>query len=667
MKKKIIMYVIIILAAFFLGLLLGGNGSDTDTSQAVHDHKDTQSQAEAWTCSMHPQILMPGPGKCPICGMDLIPLTIESDQETGTRELKMSSSAQKLAEIETSKVERRFVPAEIRLVGKVDYDETKVKNITAWVPGRLDRLFVDYTGITVKKGEHMVLLYSPELLTAQEELIQAKKSANEFKTSGMKIMRETAEKTLEASRDKLRLWGLTQEQIDSIEKSGKANDHITIYSPISGIVIKKNVDEGAYVTTGTKLYTVADLSRMWVMLDAYESDLVWLRYGQEADIGTEAYPGEVFKGTISFIDPMLDSKTRTVKVRVDVPNKDGKLKPDMFVRSVIHSRVARSGKVMDESLAGKWICPMHPEIIKEKKGDCDICGMPLVTTESLGYATVKDTKETAPPLVIPASAPLITGKRAVVYLKNPDKEGVFAGREITLGPRVGDYYIVDEGLTEGEMVVTKGNFKIDSALQIQAKPSMMNPEGGIAQTGHEHHAGMDRKSSEQLPVSSDQSNKINYEVPDKFREQIDDVLDVYFKIQDALTKDTPEIVKEQGKLLGQALDIVDMSQLKGEGRVAWMKDLNVLNDQASILGSSSDIENQRKSFEVLSETLKSVIVDFGTSGKHAVIVFHCPMAFNNKGADWLQDNPDLRNPYFGSAMLTCGEKKETLVTKINNP
>jgi Cu(I)/Ag(I) efflux system membrane fusion protein len=682
MKKKIITYTVIILAAFSLGILLGGSGSDTTGPKADHTHENlqTQSNIKYWTCSMHPQIHESGPGKCPICGMTLIPVYNEDVQNaSGARDLKMSAVAMKLADVETTKAERKFVPADIRLVGKVDYDETAVNNITAWVPGRLDRLFVDYTGITVKKGDHMVYLYSPDLLTAQEELIQAKKSANEFKSSGMKIMRETAIKTLEASRDKLRLWGLTQAQIDAIEKSGKATDHITIYSPMSGIVVHKNVDEGAYVNIGTKLYTVADLSNVWVMLDAYESDLVWLRYGQVVDIETEAYPGETFRGTISFIDPILDNKTRTVKVRVNVPNKDGRLKPGMFVRSVIHALVAQSGKVMDKALAGKWICPMHPEIIKDSKGSCDICGMPLVTTESLGYAPVKDTKGETAPLVIPASAPLITGKRAVVYIAKPDQEGEFEGREITLGPRVGDYYIVEQGLSEGEMVVTSGNFKIDSALQIQAKPSMMSPEEGKMPSGNGDHGGMVMpgknnetgiKSNESggQPMNSMQPGNEKSGVPAEFRDQIDNVLGVYFAIQSALSRDDSKTVLDQGKELKKALDNVDMGLLKGDGYMAsWMKELKLLNDQSLVLSSVSDIEKQRKSFELISESLKSVIKTFGTAGKHTVIVFHCPMAFNNKGADWLQDNPDLKNPYFCKSMPTCGEQKEILVTGSDNP
>ncbi len=679
--KKSIIYISIIVVTFALGLSYGCNGPETSRQEQAQTHKTESAKPKIkyWTCSMHPQIHMSGPGKCPICGMDLIPVYDEDTQNTsGASDLKMSAAAMKLADVETTKVERKFVPADIRLVGKVDYDETKVSNITARIPGRLDRLFVDYTGITVKKGDHMVYLYSPDLLTAQEELIQAKKSANQLKSSGMKIMRETAIKTLEASRDKLRLWGLTQEQIAAVEKIGKTTDHMTIYSPMSGIVVQKNVDEGAYVKTGTKLYTVADLSKVWVKLDAYESDLVWLMYGQEVDIKAEAYPGETFRGTISFIDPILNNKTRTVKVRVNVPNKDGRLKPGMFVHSVIHALVAQSGKVMDKALAGKWICPMHPEIIKDKKGTCDICGMPLVTTESLGYAPVKDTKGETAPLVIPASAPLITGKRAVVYVAKPDREGEFEGREITLGPRVGDYYIVEQGLSEGEMVVTSGNFKIDSALQIQAKPSMMSPEEDTPPAGNEHHAGMvmpgdsetgmkDKNSGEE-PMQNTQPAKEKSGVPAEFREQIDNVLGVYFAIQSALSKDDSNTVLEQGKLLKKALDNVDMGLLKGDGYMAaWMKELKVLNDQSSVIGSVSDIEQQRKSFAVISESLKSVINKFGTAGKHTVIVFHCPMAFHNKGADWLQDNPDLKNPYFGKSMLTCGVQKKILIKGTRKP
>ena len=463
-SKPKVRLVIAVILAFVAGYIVRGPGSQRGLSDSGQ-----QSVSQKWTCSMHPEIIRDKPGKCPKCGMDLIPMPLDLAASVGPRELVVSEEAAKLMEIETSTVERKFVTAEIRMVGKIEYDETRVKNITAWVPGRsrIERLFVDFTGITVKKGDHMVDLYSPELISAQAELL----------LSSTKLL----------AREKLRLLGLTAEQIEQIEKTGKPVDYLTIYAPIGGVVVHKNATEGMYVTEGSKLYTIADLSHLWVKLDAYESDMMWIRYGQEVEFTVEAYPGEVFKGRITFIDPMLNDKTRTVKVRVNVSNTDGKLKPEMFVRAVVRAKVAQSGIVMDPDMAGKWICPMHPSVIKTEAGSCDICGMDLVTTESLGY--IKADLPDEAPLVIPASAPLITGKRAVVYVQMPNTEKpTYQGREIVLGPRAGDYYLVKEGLAEGEVVVTNGNFKIDSAMQIQAKPSMMNPEGEKAPTGHPGHS-----------------------------------------------------------------------------------------------------------------------------------------------------------------------------------
>jgi Cu(I)/Ag(I) efflux system membrane fusion protein len=476
--------IIIILAAFLAGFLVRG----VKVAQEIKAPKTTaaQSKQQWWTCAMHPQIRQPKPGKCPICFMDLIPVTT-SEKELGARQIVFSEDALKLMEVQTTPAVRKFAEADVRMVGKVDYDESRVKEIAAWVPGRIDRLYVDFTGILVRKGDHMVYLYSPQLLSAQAELLQAVKAVQQ--TSGVtELMRQSSIATLEAAREKLRLLGLLKEQIEEIEKTGKPTDHLTIYAPIGGIVIAKHANAGDYVDTGTKIYTIADLSEVWVKLDAYEQDLMWIRYGQKVEFTTEAYPGEIFKGTISFIDPVLDPMTRTVKVRVNVANPDGRLKPEMFVRAVVRSKVAGAGMVMDEDMAGKWICPMHPSVVRNEPGECDICGMDLVTTESLGYVTAKQAGQ--PPLVIPASAPLITGKRAVVYvrLKNREKP-TFEGIEIVLGPRSGDYYLVKEGLAEGELVVTNGNFKIDSALQIQAKPSMMNPQGGASPMGHQHGSG----------------------------------------------------------------------------------------------------------------------------------------------------------------------------------
>ncbi len=482
--KKFIVSGLIVIAAFVAGYAMRGLGDRGKTAPAA---EQGVAEEQMWTCAMHPQIRQPKPGKCPICFMDLIPVKVE-EAKVGERQIVFSEEAMKLMEVETAAVERKFVEAEIRMVGKAEYDESRVKQIAAWAAGRIDRLYADFTGITVREGDHMVSLYSPQLLSAQAELLQAAKGVKEA-GDATELVRRSSEATLEASREKLRLLGLLKEQIEEIEKTGKTTDHLTIYAPIGGVVVAKLAKTGDYVEMGTPIYTIADLSQIWVELDAYESDLKWIRYGQEVEFTTEAYPGETFKGTVSFIEPVLNPMTRTVKVRVIVENPDGWLKPEMFVRGIVRSKVVGEGMVMDENMAGKWICPMHPSVVKEGPGKCDICGMDLVTAESMGYIVAKE--PAVAPLVIPASAPLITGKRAVVYVRLEGTEKpTFEGREIVLGPRAGDYYLVKEGLAEGQIVVTNGNFKIDSSLQIQAKPSMMSPQGGVMPMGHQHGGQM---------------------------------------------------------------------------------------------------------------------------------------------------------------------------------
>ena len=451
------------------GYFEGGSESGTEASDVVSE--------TTWTCSMHPNVRHNGPGQCPICGMDLIPL---SESTAGLRELQISAEAVNLLSIQTHPVERRFVTAEVRMVGKVDYDETRVKHITAYVPGRIDRLFVDYTGIIVRPGDHMVELYSPELISAQAEFLQAVKAVGRLTADSSPMLVQSVRGTLAAASDKLRLLGLRDEQVEEIQESGQVVDHLTIYAPRGGIVIEKNASEGMYVQTGTRIYTTADLSRLWVKLDAYESDIQWLRYGQQVEFTAEAYPGQVFTGIISFIDPVLNDQTRTAKVRVVVDNPDGKLKPNLFVRATVRTPVAAAGRVVEPQLADKWICPMHPEVIKDQPGTCDVCQMALVKTTDLGYAAAKPVGK--PPLVIPASAPLITGTRAVVYVTDPNNEvPTFHVQDVQLGPRAGDWYIVLDGLRSGQHVVTNGAFKIDSEMQIRGKISMMNPE-------HEHGA-----------------------------------------------------------------------------------------------------------------------------------------------------------------------------------
>jgi len=608
-KKRFIIVGIVaaalVLISIGIGYRIGRRGAPAEML-AEHAAGGDASEVVAWTCSMHPQIRQPKPGQCPLCGMDLIPVTASSgDEAAGPTELRLSAKARKLAEIQTTAVERRPVTAEIRMAGKVDYDETRLSYITAWVPGRLDRLYINYTGVRVNKGDRMVDLYSPELLAAQEELIQAIDTVRELEASEVTVIKRTADEMVDATREKLRLWGLTPEQISGIEKRGTASDHVTVYAPTGGVVVQKNALEGEYVKTGARIYTIADLSQVWVQLDAYESDLRWIHSGQEVELGVEAYPGETFSGTVAFIDPILNPRTRTAKVRVNLENPGGKLKPEMFVRAVVRAELDRGTAEED-------------------------------------------------PLVIPASAPLITGKRAVVYVEK--EPGLYEGREVVLGSRAGDFYVVEDGLQEGERVVSHGNFKIDSAIQILARPSMMNPEGGGPVPGHDHGEREAGTMSQEAAPSFK-----SYETPQEFKNQIDGVYAAYLKIHHALSRDDFEKGQAAAHALEEALDATDMGLLKEPAHSAWMKELMSLGKSADGIKAANDISGARDSFKPLSESMYAAVKQFGTGGEQPIYRFFCSMAFDNRGAHWLQSNKDLENPYWGSMMFRCGEMTETLI------
>jgi membrane fusion protein, copper/silver efflux system len=611
------------------------------TGDATHTtHTNEQGEIDFWTCSMHPQIKMPtNESKCPLCAMDLIPVKKENTSDDGSLsayEIKLSSRAMKLANVQTEKVKRHYVDVEVPLIGKIDFDETRFKTITSRVPGRIDRLFVDYTGINVRKNDHMVELYSPELLVAQNELLDAYRRSKGSSSSRL----------LQAAREKLRLWGVTASQVRRLESNGRITDQLTIYAPLGGVVIKKHVSEGDYVKTGQKIYTIADLSNLWVVLDAYESDIQKLRVGQKVEFKTVAYPGESFSGRISFISPILDKQSRTVQVRVNIKNNDQKLKPEMLVKATVKVIMGEQGIVADDHLKGKWIGPMHPEVVKTRPGNCDICGMPLVKAEDLGYGS--NTKITQP-LVIPLSAPLLTGKRAIVYVAHPSKDGVFESREIVLGARAGKFYLVKRGLIEGETVVTNGAFKIDSAMQIIAGPSMMN--GASAETESPKPTIQKEEHVTKVIVPNDHNKKLV--VPTRFIAQLDGLYSSYLSIQKGLSEDNLKQAKKALKGLEGELKIVDMALLSdSDAHMAWMTQLSDINNSVKRLKGQRKIKGFRDEFLNFSTTMIHLSSTFGTSA--TLFVYNCPMANNNKGGQWLQNEKGTKNPFYGAQMLKCG-------------
>ncbi len=428
MKHKIIIIAVTLVTGIFLGWLFFHSPHKTEEKQ---QDVEQVSNAIIWTCAMHPQIRMDKPGKCPICGMDLIPLSQAGSATIDPDAIRLTKEAAQLARVQTSIVTRQKPVKEVRLYGKVQADERSIQSQVSHMPGRIEKLMVNFTGENVNKGEPLAVIYAPELVTAQQELLEAAKT------------RQLQPEIYEAAKDKLRQWKLTDSQIADIENSGKVKDDFEILSNTNGVIIARRVNNGDHVDQGTVLFDVTDLSHVWVMFDAYESDLPFIRTGDRLTFTIQALPGVSFTGKVTFIDPVIDPLTRVAKVRVENGNESGRLKPEMFASGIVKANL-------------------------DQYGDN---------------------------LVIPRSSVLWTGTRSIVYIKQPDaEEPVFKMREITLGPSLGNSYVVVSGLDEGDEIVTNGTFSVDAAAQLEGKPSMMNPQRGNATSVHRHE-GM------QLPES----------------------------------------------------------------------------------------------------------------------------------------------------------------------
>ncbi|NJY63699.1 efflux RND transporter periplasmic adaptor subunit [Salinimicrobium sp. CDJ15-81-2] len=577
--------ILIITGTLVAGMLLGWlffGGSD---EAQVHDHSAEAGQETIWTCSMHPQIRSSEPGKCPICGMDLIPL--ESGDVSGNPEaVQMSEYAMKLANIQTQTVGNGSGERELRLNGKVTVDERIAYTQSTHVPGRIERLMVNFTGEEVKRGQALAVVYSPELITAQEELLQAY------------AIRSSQPELFEAATQKLRNWRIGENQINKILESGKATDRFTITADVGGIVTEKLVELGDYVERGMPLYQIADLSKMWVLFDLYERTIGLVDKGDKVEFTVASIPGETFEGTIDFIDPLLNQQTRVATARVEISNKKNRLKPGMFVSGIVNTL-----------------------------GAVDASG-----------------------ITIPRSAVLWTGKRSVVYINegtaaNPS----FMMREVVLGQSLGESYEVLEGLAAGEEIVVNGTFTVDAAAQLAGKPSMMNPAVAAS-----------------APAQEDvrqylQNNRTDFkeEASEAFQKQLNQVVTVYLKLKDALVEEKEEeSVNLTGKLQ-EAVEATKAAALTGEAKAFWEEKQKFLLQHSEVGMEADNIKAQRENFVYISEALIKTVATFGIS-EGSIYVDYCPMANSNKGAYWLSQVAEIRNPYYGDAMLNCGEIVEQL-------
>ena len=608
--KKYKNYIIgagILILGIIIGNMFSGNNNETIHNEDEHDYVQDPI-TKLWTCSMHPQIKLEKPGNCPICGMDLIPVeTSNGEGEViASNEIVLSEEAIQLANIQTSIVVKSGAKKEVRLLGTVKPDERRQYSQVSHIPGRIERLYVNFTGEKVRKGQRIVRLYSPELISAQKELFEAIKS------------KEVYPQLYKASRNKLKLWKLSDAQIDAIINSGKVQEQIDILSDYSGYVMKRNVELGDHVMEGMKLFEIANIDKVWVMFDAYEVDIPWINKGDVVAFTIQAVPGKTYSEKVTYIDPFVSSDTRVAKVRVEVNNSGHKLLPEMYANGIIEAKL-NSGKNA---------------------------------------------------LIIPKSAVLWTGKRSVVYVKVPHERTIsFVYREIVLGADLGDFYIIEKGLKDGEEIATNGVFRIDASAQLLGRKSMMNPEGGKMSTGG--HAGMDMGDDSETDGSKKESLEANTsemirfdktKIDKKFKQQLGFVVNEYIDLKDALVKGDAFKAQNQAKNIDKALKEVDMLLLLDDAHNVWMNALKAINRSIETIQNSKTIELQRKEFEALSLNLAEVINDFGiiTVNNKALYLKYCPMVNNNQGAYWLSYDKKIKNPYFGDKMLDCGELKKHL-------
>ena len=574
------------ITAFVLIALVGGLGlgyvlfaSNGDNHEG-HNHGGEGSSTGGetiYTCSMHPQIRQNEMGICPICEMDLIPL--DENTSSDPLVLEMTEAAVKLSNIQTTILGQTGKPSkELTLSGKIQADERTAASQVAHLSGRIEKLYVTYTGERVSKGQKVAEIYAPELIAAQQELLEALK------------YKDVNASLVDAARKKLYYWKIPQSLVNQVEQSGNIQETFTLYAETAGVVSNRRISVGDYVRQGQSLFDVLNLNQLWVLFDAYEEDLANISVGDRIAFTTPAVPNRTFTTRITFIDPTINPQTRTASLRGEIVNSGNKLKPEMFVTGKLQARVNSSAQ-----------------------------------------------------LTVPKSAVMWTGTRSVVYIKVPNTEiPSFKFREIEIGEGIGSNYLVKSGLEAGEEVVTNGAFTIDAAAQLNNQASMMNQNVKVKGA-----------------VEGNDIPDFQASTPSAFKKQLNALANEYLNLKDAFVQTNDMAATKSVLAFLTALEKVDMTLVKGDAHLYWMKQLKVFETHGKKISELKDIETQRKQFQFVSDALINSIQAFGTEGK-ALYKQHCPMAFDNTGADWISDEKGIRNPYFGDKMMKCGIVKGEL-------
>ncbi|MFK8009340.1 MAG: efflux RND transporter periplasmic adaptor subunit [Saprospiraceae bacterium] len=585
LKNVIVLFLAVGIGVGIGYFVFGKNKNMTANKMGEHYHSAEMGEPSAaeetiYTCSMHPQIRQNEMGICPICEMDLIP--IETNASSDPLVFQMTEEAVKISNIQTTIIgSSKSGGKNILLNGKIKPDERRSASIVSHLPGRIEKLFVTFTGEKITKGQKIATIYSPELVSAQRELLEALK------------LKDISPKLADAARQKLAYWKIPKSSIEQIEQSGKVQSLMNIYADEGGIVMDKKVSVGDYIQEGSMLFETIGLEKLWVIFDGYEENMANIRVGNIIKFTTPAVPGKTFSAKVTYIDPILNAATRAVAIRTEVGNRGGFLKPEMFVKGMLQTSNSSKSKI-----------------------------------------------------TVPKTAVLWTGPRSVIYLKDQDTEiPSFRYQEITLGENLGEFYEVKNGLNLGDEVVTNGAFVIDAAAQLNNQKSMMNQNVNIKP-----------RNSRILTVPD-----FIADTPDNFKTQLSSLSDQYLLLKNTLVETNASAAKEAATNFLKELENVDMTLIKGDAHKYWMQQLSAFQSHGKKITTLEEVETQRQQFEFLSDAMINSITAFGTKNK--LFVQFCPMAFENKGADWISDIQEVRNPYFGDKMMKCGLVTDTLSIK----
>lgn len=599
---------------------------------------DATTAGVIYSCPMHPQIRQPRPGRCPICSMPLEPATTDSGTNRDEYAVTIEPASRRLANIRTVPVELRTVDKRLESIGRIAIDESRQATIAAYVSGRIERLFADYTGVEVAQGDHLAVIYSPQLYSAQVEYLESRRALGTLQGAAIAGIQQAQERLVDGARQRLVELGMTVDQIAELEQTDRAQSRITVYSPIGGTVIDKLLVEGQYVEVGEPIYQIANLSTVWLLLQVFPQDAALIRFGQRVEVKAQSNLTKTLQGRVAFISPVVDQRTRSVDVRIELLNPDGELRPGDYASATVLVPLGKKDSVYDSDLAGKWISPMHPQIIRDEPGPCPICGMDLVSTERYGYSA--QPVEQPEVLVVPRRAVLMTGTTSLVYVET--EPGRFEIRPVTLGPLLRDEAIIHGGVAVGEQVAISGNFLIDSQMQLAGKPSLIDPERSIART-------QDKDGPMELPVAASQR------VPGQTGMDLESLFQVYDSLvmtfsADQLPGDAEvESVQQIARRLAASDDMPESAR----------GDLLAIDKGIAHIHHRPLAEARERFKEISRQVLRLAATVRGDRATNDMIHFFCGMVPGG-GADWLQIEKPIANPYMGSKMLRCATHEEPL-------